>query len=242
MMAPNSELLLAQAPDFVILSANISGHKKLVPLLENAGIPCACFNYETFSQYLHILAIFTELTARPDLYETHGTRVEAACKAQIATALAKRDAVPHGSESAALSPATASADAADASPTVLLLRAFGTGVLAKNSRDLAVGDLLSALGTRNIADAGTLATGDLSLEAIIAGDPDFIFVTTMGTDEAKALGAFQSKLASNPAWSGLSAVKAGRCIVLPRELFHFKPRGMDWLACYQILTDILYGN
>ena len=40
--------------------------------------------------------------------------------------------------------------------------------------------------------------------------------------------------------SGLTAVKKGRCIVLPRELFHFKPLGSGWLACYQILTGILY--
>ena len=89
MMAPSSELLLAQAPDFVILSANISGHKKLLPLLESAGIPCAYFNYETFSQYLRLLDIFTRLTGRRDRYELHGARVEAACKAQIAQALAK---------------------------------------------------------------------------------------------------------------------------------------------------------
>lgn len=220
MMAPNSELLLSQAPDFVILSANISGHKKLLPLLEKAGIPCACFKYETFSNYLHILDIFTQLTDRRDLYAEYGERVENACRTQIETALAKRIS----------------------EHSVLLLRAFGTGVLAKDSCSLAVGDLLSALGTRNIADTGTLSTGDLSLEAIIAEDPDFIFVTTMGTNEEKALAAFDAKLASNPAWSGLSAVKANRCVVLPRELFHFKPLGMDWLSCYQILTDILYGN
>ena len=297
MMAPNSELLLAQAPDFVILSANISGHKKLVPLLENAGIPCACFNYETFSQYLHILDIFTRLTARSDLYAEHGTRVEAACNAQVAAALAKRDgaasanaatAAPAAADNArtaasgasanktpatanseqtttnddnalaaatrAATPATAStaqgastspahtAAGAVSAPTVLLLRAFGTGVGAKGSRDLAAGDLLASLGTRNIADTGTLATGDLSLEAIIDADPDFIFVTTMGTNEAKALAAFQSKLASSPAWGDLAAVKNGRCIVLPRELFHFKPLSTDWLSCYEILTGILYGN
>ena len=123
---------------------------------------------------------------------------------------------------------------------MLLLRAFGTGVSAKGSQDLAAGDLLAALGSENIADSGSLSTGELSMEAIIQADPDFIFVTTMGTNEAKALAAFDAKLASNPAWSGLTAVKKGRCIVLPRELFHFKPLGSGWLACYQILTGILY--
>lgn len=221
MMHPDSERLLALAPDFVILSANISGHRQLVPLLENAGIPCACFNYETFSQYLHILDIFTQLTDCRERYDDYGTHVADACKAQTEAALARR-----GTTTA---------------PTVLLLRAFGTGVRAKDSRSLAAGDLLASLGTQNIADTGTLTAGDLSMEAIIAADPDFIFVTTMGTDEQKALAAFRAWLVANPAWSGLSAVTAGRCFVLPRELFHFKPLGAAWLSCYQILTEILYG-
>ena len=117
-------------------------------------------------------------------------------------------------------------------PYVLLPKDAATG--------LAAGDLLAALGSENIADSGSLSTGELSMEAIIQADPDFIFVTTMGTNEAKALAAFDAKLASNPAWSGLTAIKKGRCIVLPRELFHFKPLGSGWLACYQILTGILY--
>ncbi|MCR5725143.1 MAG: ABC transporter substrate-binding protein [Treponema sp.] len=221
MMAPNSELLLSRTPDFVILSANISAHKKLLPLLENAHIPAACFNYETFSQYLHILDVCTHLTGRSDLYDKHGTLVKAACDKQIALALSKR-------------PKNA--------PTVLFLRAFSTGVQAKGSKDLASGDLLNALGTRNIADSGSFSTGDLSLEAIIAGDPDFIFVTTMGTNEKKALEAFQTKLATHPAWNGLTAVTNNHCIILPRELFHFKPLGEKWLTCYQILTGILYSE
>ncbi len=57
------------------------------------------------------------------------------------------------------------------------------------------------------------------MEEIIEEDPDYIFVTTMGNTE-KAIEAMKSGIEKNPAWSNLSAVKNGRYIVLPKELFH----------------------
>ena len=102
------------------------------------------------------------------------------------------------------------------------------------------GSLLFDLGAQNIADSDRSLNEDLSLEKIIASDPDFIFVTTMGASEEKAIAGFEKKLASSPAWSDLRAVKNGKCYILPRELFHFKPSGEKWADCYEILSGLLY--
>ena len=83
-----------------------------------------------------------------------------------------------------------------------------------------------------------LHAGGLELEEVIQADPDYIFVTTMG-DEQKALDYLNGLIQENPAWSGLSAVKGGRYVVLPKDLFHYKPNHR-WGESYQYLGEILY--
>jgi iron complex transport system substrate-binding protein len=61
----------------------------------------------------------------------------------------------------------------------------------------------------------------------------------MGADD-EALEQLAGTLESSPAWRGLSAVKAGRSVVLPKDLFHLKPNAR-WAESYAILADILYG-
>ena len=89
-----------------------------------------------------------------------------------------------------------------------------------------------------------LTSGDidtLSMEEIIRQDPDFIFVTTMGASSEKAMQALAEGIESNPAWAGLTAVKEGRYILLPKELFHNKPNHR-WGESYEILADYLYAE
>ena len=44
---------------------------------------------------------------------------------------------------------------------------------------------------------------------------------------------------SNPAWPGLQAVQNGRYLLLPKELFHYKPNAR-WGESYAYLAKILY--
>ena len=73
----------------------------------------------------------------------------------------------------------------------------------------------------------------------MAADPDFIFITTMGADD-EALASLAEHLQSGPAWAGLTAVKEGRCFVLPKDLFHYKPCER-WSESYHQLAEMLYG-
>ena len=125
----------------------------------------------------------------------------------------------------------------DSQPQVLLIRAFSSGIKAKTDDELA-GAILKDLGAHNIADDHPSMLEDLSMEEVIAADPEYIFVTTMG-DEQKALDYLNGLIEENPAWSELTAVKEGHYIVLPKDLFHYKPNNR-WGESYQYLGEILY--
>jgi iron complex transport system substrate-binding protein len=60
-------------------------------------------------------------------------------------------------------------------------------------------------------------------------------------DSEKALKALQDGIAKNPAWSNLTAVKNDRFVVLPKELFHYKPNAR-WGESYEYVAKILYPD
>ena len=82
---------------------------------------------------------------------------------------------------------------------------------------------------------------NLSLEGILAGDPDYIFAVLQGADAAAAQKSLDAALLLNPAWSGLRAVQEGRFITLDHRLYNLKPNAR-WGDAYEGLADILYPN
>ncbi|WP_313134616.1 ABC transporter substrate-binding protein [Anaerocolumna sp.] len=212
---PNIEKMIGENIDFAIMSSGIAEQVGIRDTLEAAGIKTAYFKVETFEDYAAMMKIFTDITGNKDSYQTNVEDVRSEITAQIARA--------DGS-----------------SPTILFLRAYSTGVKAQGS-DTMTGQMLKELGCVNIADSEDSLLKDLNMEAIIAADPDYIFVTTMGESKEAALKMVDELLISNPAWSGLTAVKENRYHVLPKELFHMKPNNR-WGESYQILADYLYGE
>lgn len=211
---PNLEEIILADPDFVILSADIASQVDFHAALVTAGIPHAYYRVDTFDDYLAMLRQFTDMTQRPDLYALYGEAVQAQIDATL-------DAV-----------------AGQSGPSVLLLRAFSTGVRAKGDDNLA-GVILRDLGADNLVTRYDSLLEDVSLEAIITADPDYIFVTVMGASEEKALDYMAAHFESNPAWQGLTAVQESRYIVLPKALFHYKPNAR-WGESYAYLADLLY--
>jgi iron complex transport system substrate-binding protein len=184
--------------------------------LEALEINAAYFSVETFPDYLSMLEICAEITGRIDLYEQNGASIQA----QI-------DAVVSGTQG-------------KAAPKVLMLRAGSGKINVRNSGTMA-GAMLKDLGCVNIADSDTGLLDNLSMEAIIADDPDFIFVVPYGDSLEKSLETMEMTLISNPAWSGLAAVKTGNYVLLPKDLFHQKPNNR-WGEAYETLASILYGE
>lgn len=210
---PDLEAILAVEPDFVILSADTSSHAEIAVTLRQAGIPCGLFKVEYFEDYLGLLGQFCRLTGRDDLYAEKGLAVQQEIKDALAQA-------PDLSGN-----------------TVLFIRAYSTGFKAKDSENM-TGIMLSDFGLENILDKYDSLLEEISIEEVIQTDPDYIFVTTMGSDVQAALDNLEKALTGNPAWNGLTAVKEGRYYILPQDLFHYKPNAR-WGESYTYLLDLL---
>ena len=217
---PNMELLMELEPDFVILSADAAAHPAIAEILEDAGIPCAFFSIYDWRAYMDTLSLFTRITGREDLYLEQLESVQTPIEALIESAQAQ----PGYGEK-----------------TALLLRAYATSVKAKGSEGAVAGPVLADMGLINIADNDSALSENLTLEAILEADPDYIFVVAMGTDLEAAQKTLEDTLLSNPAWSTLTAVREGRFVTLDRELFHLRPNAR-WAESYQIIYDLLYSE
>ena len=211
---PNLELVIALDPDWVILSADIAAQVSAMRVLEEAGLECAAFQVDTWRDYAAMMDVFTRKTGRRDLYE----RIIPPMEEQITSIVEKAKA--------------------QNAPKVLLLRAYSGGAKAKGTDNLA-GVMLSDLGCVNVVDLHPSLLEEMSLEAIVMEDPDWILISVMGGDEEAALNALNESLGKNPAFQALTAVREGRMRVLPRDLFHYKPNAR-WAESYAYLYEMLF--
>lgn len=212
---PNLEALLAAEPDLILASCNTSADLELKDTFEEAGIPVAYFDVQSFADYRNMLEICTQLTGCPENAVTYGDDVAE----QVAQAIDRQD----GSQ-----------------PTVLCVRATGSSCKVKGSEDNVLGEMLRDLGCINLADQDDTLLENLSLEAIIAGNPDYIFAVLQGSDSTDAQAMLEQTLLSNPAWSQLRAVQEGRFYTLDHQLYNLKPNAR-WGEAYEQLAEILYG-
>ena len=216
--SPSLELLISADPDLVIASASTASNVEMKETLEAMGITVAYFDVDNFEDYLNMLNICTDITARKDLYEQNGLAI----KAQIDNIKAQY----------------ADENIPDIQRKVLLLRAASSFVKAKGSRGTILGEMLSDMGCINIADSNTDLLENLSVEAIVREEPHHIFVVTMGSDTEAAKKSLENLIKENPAWNTLDAVKNGRLHVMDKTLFNLKPNDR-WAESYEILYEKL---
>lgn len=210
----NAEALIAAKPDFVILTADYPEHVELAALLRQSNIPVALFKVDDFNGYLNMLKICTDIMDRPDAYETYGLNV----KSDIDEIIEKTKIENN-------------------KKTILFIRAYSKGAKAKTT-DHFVGQMLEELNTDNIATHAKILLEELSIESIAVEDPDYIFVSTMGDNE-EAISYMQKQINDNPVWSSLSAMKNNNYIILPKDLFQYKPNAR-WAEAYEYITKKLY--
>lgn len=105
--------------------------------------------------------------------------------------------------------------------------------------DNVLGEMPADLGCVNIADNDRGLLEDLSQEAIIAMDSDYIFVVLQGADSSRAQETLEKTLLNNPAWGNLWAVRKGRFYTLDHAPYNLKPNAR-WGESYECLADILY--
>lgn len=213
---PNLELLFAAEPDLILASCNTAANVALLDTFEQAGLSAVYFDIQSVEDYLRMLEFCTALTGDTGAYERWGVSVQR----QVERAVSRQDG---------------------SSPTVLCIRATGSGCKVKSSRDNVLGEMLADLGCVNIADQDGTLLEELSLEAIISADPDYIFAVLQGADPSSAQSALDTALLRNPAWGNLRAVQEGRFYTLDHALYNLKPNAR-WGEAYEKLADILYPN
>ncbi len=211
----NTEVLLAAEPDFVICSSDIDAQVKTADLLNKKGIPAACFRVDSFEDYLRVLKIFTDITGDSEAYALNGEAVALRIDLLLDSVEGKNGG------------------------NILFVRS-GSGASSAKAKTADMhfaAAMLSDIGTYNIAESAPLLLEGLSIEAVLREDPKFIFISTMGDDEAARV--HMESVLKTPAWQALSAVKNGRVFYLPRELFQYKPNA-KWDLAYEYLIGIVY--
>lgn len=212
---PSMESILALDPDLVLLTSDLPTHIKAAEDLKSQGIPTLQIKISSFADYDSYMKEFTEVTGKADCYEKNVTEV----KADI-------DQVLEDS----------TVDLAGKNYLEIRVSATKNKVL-KN--DYFASEIFNDFGLTNIAQDDS-SLDDLSVEAILAADPDYIFVIPQGKDD-EAQAAYESAFTSDPAWNELSAVKDGQVFVMPKDLFQYKPNAR-WAEAYSYVNGILSGS
>lgn len=210
------EKLLAAQPQLVIASCSTAEQVALEPVLSQMGLNTVYFDVDSFEDYMRMLRVCTQITGCDENYARYGGDVQA----QVDAARARAD----GSR-----------------PTVLYIRATGSSCKVKGSEGSVLGEMLAAMDCENIADSEESLLENLSIEAILRADPDFIFVVEQSADPDAAKAVLEKTLFSHPAWQTLTAVREGRVHVMDGSLFNLKPNSR-WGEAYEQLAEILYGQ
>lgn len=218
---PNMELIVELGPDLVFYSLDTQAQMDAAEKLAEMGVRCEGYSVTTYQEYLDMMKSMCEITNRNDLYDNQLKMLDEPIKNMLKTA---------------------QADEQFGIRTALFLRAFSTDVKAKGSDASTVtGPILSDMGFINIADADDSLLENLTMEAIVEADPDYIFVVTMGSDDEKAMEMLATTLTESPAWSGLTAIQEDRFIMLDKALFHYKPNNR-WVESYAFIYELLYES
>jgi iron complex transport system substrate-binding protein len=172
---PNAEAILASRPDLVLLY-NSAQHAGVAARLRKVGVPTLRINTDALADVGRVGRLLGRLTGRAHAADSMAAAFD--------TALAEASAAPPGGRR----------------PSVLLLvweqppMTIGRGSF--------LSDLVERAGGRNLFDDVTATAGPVSIEAVAARDPDFIFTTTDGP----------SAFARRPEWQVVRAVREHRFI------------------------------
>ena len=209
------EAIAALEPDLLILFSTDPAQKALGEAAEAVGLSVYYTNIDNFADYENVMLELTKKTGRDDLYQNNVSEVAEEIERIVGE-------IPADSEGG----------------KYLLLHVSATKSKVEKDEYFAC-EIFNRLGLENIA-ADDSAFDELSIEQIVATDPDYIFVVPRG-DEEKALGSFDELFTSQPAWTGLSAVQKEHYYLLSKDLFGLKPNE-QWAESYKEAYRILYGE
>jgi iron complex transport system substrate-binding protein len=213
---PSLEKILSLQPDLVIANISYKAQREMVPALKQNNIQVMAVHINLLEDYYRAVRLFTAITGREDLYENNVNEIQSKIDEIISKA------------------------PTDKNYKAAVLLATSKNITVRDSNTM-VGEMLKDLNVTNILDnaGGSSDTKTFSIEKIIQEDPDFIFVQTMGNDLEKITERLKSDAQDNPAWASLKAVKEDRYIVLPKDLYLYKPNDR-YPEAYEGLGKIFY--
>ena len=203
---PSLEQIVALSPGLVLATSDIPAQVELRSSLVRQGIA----DVNSLDDYASHMRRFCDTCGRDDLYQVNVADVVSACDAVRARAQ----------------------DLPEARYLALRTSSAKSKALKQNHFACRIFD---DLNMQNIADDGS-SLDELSLEAIQAADPAYVFVIYQG-DEDKAREAYEEGFSSRPAWQGLKATLDGHVFVLPKELFQYKPNAR-WADAYRYALEL----
>lgn len=214
--SPSLEKILSLQPDLVIVSSSYTAQREMIPTLTQNNIQVIALDNDLLEDYYKTVRLFTAITGREDLYENHVNNIQK-----------KVDEIVSKAPS-------------DKEYTAIIMFATAKSITVRDSNTM-VGEMLKNLNVANISDSNDSGadTKTYSMEKIIQEDPDFIFVQTMGSDLDKITERLKSDALDNPAWASLTAVKEDRYIVLPKDLYLYKPNDR-YPEAYEGLAKMIY--
>lgn len=211
----NSEQVLALQPDLVIGVQGI--HEKLVPLLESSQIPVMLLKMKSYEDVAGKVKLFGEIA---------GTSKKSAA---LVSDMDKRMNA-------------AKEKAPDSGRKVAILHATAKSVTLEMETSIA-GSTAKHLKLLNVASGSKPLDADMdstpySLEKLVAQDPDYVLVVTMGQSK-EIEKRLKADVESNPAWATLRAVKENRVLFLPPELFLLHP-GIRMPEAVEYMAKLVY--
>lgn len=209
LMRPNVEKIVALKPSKVLLTGDIPTQQKVKASLTEANVKVESVDVNNFHDYDKYMKEFTTENHRQDLYKKNVTDVKTRIDQIKKKVKFKKQ-------------------------TYLMIRvsSMKNKVLKK---DYFATEIADAMHMQNIADDSSHLS-EINVEEVVKKNPDYIFVIYQG--EAKQAKAAYAKVAKEPGWSDLSAVKNKKVKVLPKDYFQFKPNA-QWDKAYAYLYDYL---
>ncbi len=211
----DTEKLLSCNPDLVLINRGMN--EKLSTILDENKIPYVVIEMKSYEDVKKNVEMFSEITGQPD----KGKKLVEDMNLKIKNTI---DKLPKEKKRVAILHGTAQ----------------GLSVQLDNS---IAGNVLKILGWENVASGMKAAddktdTAPYSLETLIEQNPEIILVTSMGKlDEIKS--AMDKRMAENPAWQTIPAIKNNKFYYLPQDLFLLSP-GIRYPDAVEYVAKLIY--
>lgn len=209
------EKVLACKPDLVIVNKGMN--EKLVPTLEENGIPALVLDMKSYDDVKREVTVFAQVTGEKEKGEALLKEMDR--KVQDVIARLPKD-----------------------KKRVAILHSTAQGLSVQLDGSIA-GSIAKTFGWDNVASGMTPLeknpdAAPYSMETLVEQNPEILFVTSMGKiEEIKR--NMEDTIAASPAWQSIPAIQKGQVYYLPQDLFLLSP-GLRYPEAFETMAKLVY--